>query len=284
MLNRRLYLTSTNVCAIETLAKLSKMFSNLPHIFDIKILTDSIEVKKVQFGAECCQFDNMSKLSNLTQFQYVELSGGHYQSYRYFNDYREDVFDLLTLHPVQMKAANEVTSRVFGNESASRLYYRLCVHIRRTDFMSYHMQHSTETFLSASLRFAFDYLSKEHKNIFVLFFGDDPGWAELQITNLSALFDKHFAKTIVMRSNEPIVDLAFASQHCQSTILTAPTSTFGFWIAYLSRSSPVFCNYNLVKSGTEFWMKQHRQTDMFLPDWIAIRYNNVTNAIDRVDL
>jgi hypothetical protein len=145
------------------------------------------------------------------------------------------------------------------------------------------MQHTTETFLHASLSFVLERL-KHRKSLSVLFFGDDPGWTRLQIANTSALFQRYSAHAHLIASNAPIVDLAFGARHCQSTLITAPTSTFGFWIAYLSRSTPVFCNYNLIKSGAEFWMTQHRQTDMFLPDWTTIRYNNVTHAIDVVDM
>jgi hypothetical protein len=36
----------------------------------------------------------------------------------------------------------------------------------------------------------------------------------------------------------------------------------------------------LIKDNAAYWITQHRHSDMFLPDWIAIQHNKTTNMID----
>lgn len=75
--------------------------------------------------------------------------------------------------------------------------------------------------------------------------------------------------------NEPFIDLAFSSKYCHSFIVTAPASTFAFWMNYLSKSiKNTFYNVDFLKDGV--LKKQHKATDYFLPNWIPLHFNRTT--------
>ncbi len=87
--------------------------------------------------------------------------------------------------------------------------------------------------------------------------------------------------TILYRDiDRPAVDWAFATRYCNSIILTASASTFGFWMAYLSTNATIYYNYDFSKiGGIE---KELIRDDFFLPDWIPLLFDvdngNVTIA------
>lgn len=68
---------------------------------------------------------------------------------------------------------------------------------------------------------------------------------------------------------EPEVEMSFAIDHCDSFIMTASSSTYAFWIAYLMCEKPIYYRRLTSNSGTN--EKDFFRFDAFLPQWKAIR-------------
>ncbi|KAL3096346.1 hypothetical protein niasHT_011596 [Heterodera trifolii] len=68
-------------------------------------------------------------------------------------------------------------------------------------------------------------------------------------------------------------DFAFAVMACDSLLITAQTSTFSWWIAYLMPDdATILYNSNFLKS-------LHKRTN-FLPEWIPIKLINGKMTLD----
>ncbi len=113
--------------------------------------------------------------------------------------------------------------------------------------------------------------------ISTILIGNDQKFATQLFANYS---DK--ITTIIFNSSKENVtyDLAFASRHCNSIILTASASTFGFWMAYLSTNATIYYNYDFSKiGGIE---KEFVRDDFFPPNWTPLLFDvdngNVTIA------
>ncbi|KAL3068979.1 hypothetical protein niasHS_015694 [Heterodera schachtii] len=68
-------------------------------------------------------------------------------------------------------------------------------------------------------------------------------------------------------------DFAFAVLACDSLLITAQTSTFSWWIAYLMPDdATIFYNSDFIQS------LHHRQH--FLPEWVPIKLIDGTMTLD----
>lgn len=105
------------------------------------------------------------------------------------------------------------------------------------------------------------------KDSTVILLGDDRSWAE-------ELFKAAPWAHVPPQRDRPTIDLAFASRYCQTVILTASASTFGFWLAYLSLDEDVY--YNKEFAISDFLRAEFTEADVFLPSWTALVQNKET--------
>jgi hypothetical protein len=72
--------------------------------------------------------------------------------------------------------------------------------------------------------------------------------------------------------------MCLAINYCNSIILTAPGSTFAFWLAYLlPDEAPVFYNDEITKNdASSTYGKVKWPYDAFLQEWISIKVENST--------
>jgi hypothetical protein len=76
------------------------------------------------------------------------------------------------------------------------------------------------------------------------------------------------------------VHWAFAVQYCKSIIQTAPASTFGWWMAYLSSNATIY--YNTKYSTPGGIERELVRADFFPPEWIPLTMSdNGTVTIDK---
>jgi hypothetical protein len=76
------------------------------------------------------------------------------------------------------------------------------------------------------------------------------------------------------------IDFAFARDYCNSILLTATASTFGWWLAYLSNADAVYFNQKFFKDDAN---NDYRNAiafdDYILPNYIALYYNESQKRI-----
>ena len=72
-------------------------------------------------------------------------------------------------------------------------------------------------------------------------------------------------------------DMCFGINYCDSMLMTASASTFGWWISYLMKpNSTIFYNSQITDHGD--LTKDIHDFDIFPPDWIKL---TVANGIAR---
>jgi len=193
--------------------------------------------------SEICDRDNIkiSSVYNEPKFSYTEipytkdlLIKGYFQSYKYFEDYENDIQELFTLPTSIVRAGyDNITS----------------VHVRRGDYVNlkhYHGICDLEYYQNAM---------KEIGNSHFLFFSDDMDWVK-----------ENFKGDNISYSNydEEIIDLALMSI-CHNNIIA--NSSFSWWGAYLNKNK----NKKVIAPKNWFGPKGPKDTqDLIPPSWIKM--------------
>jgi len=149
----------------------------------------------------------------------------------------------------------------------------LCVHTRRKDFTSLGIE-SKEDFTYHSIEFIHRQLmNRSHGslNITTVLIGDDRKW----MLNMTKEISKSYHPTLTPRSSNRGEDMCFAIEHCNSLIITAPASTFGWWMGYLGRERAsqkgadmvVYYNGDLERETAENTYTR----DNFPPEWVPLK-------------
>uniref|UniRef100_A0A914VLJ5 L-Fucosyltransferase n=1 Tax=Plectus sambesii TaxID=2011161 RepID=A0A914VLJ5_9BILA len=126
-------------------------------------------------------------------------------------------------------------------------------------------------FPRSSIEYVRNKLKILHRESLVALIGDDVLWAKSRFRN------DHWARIPSAMSKRPTIDYAFFAQHCQSIILTASASTFGFWSAYLSSATAIYYNSKFDKDNQ--LTSQLKPEDFFPPGWIPLHHNISTNSV-----
>ncbi|KAF1762069.1 hypothetical protein GCK72_010331 [Caenorhabditis remanei] len=104
--------------------------------------------------------------------------------------------------------------------------------------------------------------------------GDDPNF-EANIYENTVIADKRTeiknAAEYFVSKNSPDNDLAFSRYHCDTVLITAPSSTFGWWLGYLSKRQNVY--YQDIRSTNDVNYKKGELNpdDFFVPRWTSIK-------------
>ncbi len=96
------------------------------------------------------------------------------------------------------------------------------------------------------------------------------------LQNISYYFSP-FSTILNREMDRPAADWAFATRYCNSIILTAAASTFGFWMAYLSKNANIYYNYDLSQiDGIE---KEFVRDDFFPPNWTPLLFDDDNETV-----
>ncbi|KAK6034129.1 hypothetical protein COOONC_28365, partial [Cooperia oncophora] len=213
-------------------------------------LQDGINGTLVKFANHsCCVYDDPRRLLKYTD-KYILLDFSFAQNPRYFEDIIEEVREILEFSPEIVSEGNYLldslkvlvscepitagnTSNSNGSRSPRKFSFwarphqsALCIHIRRTDFL----ERNISTDMMATVKAANDIARGKGIDRFLVF-GDD------------AKFMYNLTRTIIKEGNwnpnaafvsqfSEAIDFYVASQVCHSFLITAVTSTFGWWLAF----------------------------------------------------
>jgi hypothetical protein len=270
-LNRVPYVNLKNVsdCILNQMKEMTSYFPQLPFAIEIKAVSKKLTAN-VHFGVpKCCHYYDVNELFKYNSSRFIHLSGYYLQSFKYFDKHKADVLKLLTFTEEDIATTDRIAKETFKYDTN----HKLCVHIRRGDYLKSRMhRHTTEDFTKASVSYVREKLLKAGINSTVAFLGDDRPWAK-------ALFVNETWAHVPERTNRITTDYAFVARHCQTVILTASASSFGFWAAYLS-SADVY--YNVDFSISALLANQFTLNDVFPPKWKSISINNTTHIITEV--
>jgi len=171
---------------------------------------------------------------------------GHFQSYKYFDDYRSGILDLLQPTDEVNTYLNTKYAHIINNNNT------VGVHIRRGDYLKYSHHHHN---LSINYyKNAINYFI--HDNPTFIIFSDDIAWCK-----------EHFVgdNFIFIEGETDVVDLYLMSM-CKHAIIS--NSTFGWWGAWLIQ------NQNKVVVYPNVWFGPGHASlntwDIFPVNWICL--------------
>ncbi|CAJ0591775.1 unnamed protein product [Cylicocyclus nassatus] len=232
---------------MEYLCQMEKVF---PRLKETYILAER-ETKQtiVPFSYWCCNYIDPSMYSgNTNQFLLLDFKYG--QNPKYFADYIVDVRAILQFSKEAEKNGSDILL-LLQNYSDS-----MCVHTRMTDFVI----RNASTKMNETVKAANSIAKKKNLSHFLIF-GDD--------MNFMVKLSKTLAKDSGWRKNAKAIcygeymDLYIASQLCASFLVSAPRSTFGWWLAFFVQDQKaVYYLDDTRRSVLKMPIKEH-----FLKSW-----------------
>ncbi|KAL3070436.1 hypothetical protein niasHT_032226 [Heterodera trifolii] len=186
--------------------------------------------------------------------KYLKIDGSAFQSYKYFESRRTEIRQIFQIGQDLCKTMEEYKNELFGDDQS----HKFCVYTRKGDFSKF-----TETkkdFTEQGIEFGFKYLMESFNNISVVLLGEDKQFLKDLKINRQLIANVYLPK-VMPRMN----DMAFAIKTCDSLLITAQSSTFGWWIAYLMPdNATIFYNSKFGKGVP------HTRLN-FLAEWVPIQ-------------
>ncbi|KAJ1373449.1 hypothetical protein KIN20_035848 [Parelaphostrongylus tenuis] len=180
--------------------------------------------------ASCCAYGNPGKrlLNESAKFLLLDFAYG--QNPRYFTDYLSEIRNLLRFSAKIRREGKQATELLQLNNEGM-----LCIHIRMTDFTRLNVS----TNFNKTIRLA-NKIAKQQ--IYVLLFHTHCVIRLLfQMVHALTSHTSHIkggaVHAAIVSDFDEVTDLYLASQVCQSFLITAPTSTFGWWLAFFHKGS-----------------------------------------------
>jgi len=168
---------------------------------------------------------------------------GYFQSYKYFQEYRQQILELFKFKDHIINQGNEILLNFNSQKNVA-------IHVRRTDYTqlaSWHTNLGPEYYAEALKHFP------EHKKIVI---SDDIGWCMSQ----EIFNDAYFVKT-----GNPYVDLYIMTM-CDNNIIA--NSSFSWWGAWLNKK-----NDKIVVAPSNWFgpSNSHNNIKDLIPEeWIKI--------------
>uniref|UniRef100_A0AC35ETF9 L-Fucosyltransferase n=1 Tax=Panagrolaimus sp. PS1159 TaxID=55785 RepID=A0AC35ETF9_9BILA len=266
--NRSAFFPASNRCQKNTMPEIKATF---PNFFNTIKLLNAVpkESIKSDFALDCCRYQNPNTMHDVQQ-KYLILNGNFMQSFKFFDYRKNDIRYFFDFDMKVKKAVEENGKKLFGNDSS----HKLCVHIRRGDFIQHEQLESRAEFVEPSIPFLHKNLTQKGiSNISLILLGTDHAF----IKNLK--FNQSNFKSIyhpILKSRGE--DMHFGIQYCNSLLITASGSTFAWWIGYLMpEGSQIFYNGQIGKNRT--YSKDFYDFDMFPSNWNMLELNRSTKTI-----
>ncbi|KAL6737498.1 hypothetical protein Aduo_011135 [Ancylostoma duodenale] len=202
------------------LEQMTKVFPRLQETY--VIAPANISETVVPFANSCCVYDNPSRLSN-NNASYLLLNFIYGQNPRYFDKYLPDVRQILTFSDDYRREGDYIVDLLKITHSNL-----VCIHIRKTDFDV----RNISTDMMSSVEAANTIARKKGLSQFIIF-GDDQEF--MQNMSRTIVEVGNWEKDAVLVSKfEDYIDLYISSKLCDAFLITAVTSTFGWWLAFFA--------------------------------------------------
>ncbi|EFO84273.1 hypothetical protein CRE_15600 [Caenorhabditis remanei] len=256
-LQRSPVINATNPDYVSTLSKnIQPIFPKLVEQFQLKIIPfTAIAHEHTNWGA-CCKFDNPAKFINRSE-QHIMLDGHYFQSYKYFHHMRPKIREWLAPSKLTAVRAEILLPAKHRDDLI------ICTHVRRGDFQydGVH-QPSDATFTRAATDFLVEFYRTENYKFLQETNGTRYNYT---LPTVSPLYTAVLTPTLT-----PEIDLGFSRLFCDVTLITAPSSTFGWWLSYLSkRKSTTY--YRDITESKDGVIGEMREEDFYPPEWVKLK-------------
>ncbi|KAI1715910.1 glycosyl transferase family 11 domain-containing protein [Ditylenchus destructor] len=182
--------------------------------------------------------------------KYVVISGNYLQCYQWLEPVHEEIL------------------QIFNWPDMS---HKLCLHHRRGDFISLGWA-SKMDFALAALEFVYQKIRDHFGPTSIVLLGEDRDFSRKLLKEFTQSNKKTPNVHIPVFPKDSLADdQSFGSLVCDSLIITASSSTYAWWMAYLMRSAKN-ASAGLIFYNSEFHSTFHYQK--FLPNWIPLKFLN----------
>lgn len=181
---------------------------------------------------------------------------GFYQSWKYFDDYRDDVRSLFTFRDNTSKMVDSFLEGLISEVGVNQVRF-IGIHIRRGDFLQLldkGFTVSEEEYITEAVGF----YESVFRNITFVVCSDDKTWARDHVTSARS-------RVVISPFEREDFDLCLLSR-CFAVVMT--TGSFGWWGGWLA-NGPVVYDNSFPKVGS-YLARQFRKRDFFPPEWIGL--------------
>ncbi|GMR59702.1 hypothetical protein PMAYCL1PPCAC_29897 [Pristionchus mayeri] len=234
----------------------------------------------IPFGAvfnyqsyHCCRFNpRWESISPKGPVTTVKVA--YIQSFKYFESI--DLSDIRHLLAVNETLRSIAREGLIPISTLNNFDHKLCVHSRRGDFLhSFEQAPSTQEFTVPAVDFVLRQLKSKARHPLVVMMGDDLYWQRETAKKIKS------AETVVLprsaSSTSASIDWQFSEMHCDTVLLTAAASTFGWWTAYVSKGQQVY--YNSIY-GKQDRFGDHLDPHEFFPNsWTSLELDRSHNEV-----
>ncbi len=204
-----------------------------------------------------------SEIPNLKHISYLKLFG-YFQSYRYFHDKRDNVFEMMNLKQLKEEVLQE-------NKGLLTDFYNISMHFRYTDYRKKPDYHPLMplTYYVQALNHLNSLLKGNSKKIQIIYFRENAenDFVEDIINQLKLIFPQ----IIFTKADDKITDWKqmLLMSLCDSNIMA--NSSFSWWGAYFNQ------NVNKIVCYPKKWfgkrLTHYNTKDMCLDDWHSIDFS-----------
>ncbi|PIC29168.1 hypothetical protein B9Z55_020846 [Caenorhabditis nigoni] len=198
--------------------------------------------------------DVISIVPNLME-QFLVVNGS---SWKYFPDRRDEFLGYL----------KPLRKRLYTLPQSNNFTYVKCVHIRRGDFPAFKIPVADRIFILNALKFIESKEKVSRQMTATVFFGDDFEFMHGLRADVPYSF---------VSQNEPVDDIFYAKNNCDLVLITAPRSTFGWWLGYFSKGNKTYHMDILYTDDYGIRTGHTTPSDYFLPHWTPLKYAGVDN-------
>ncbi|CAF1011971.1 unnamed protein product [Didymodactylos carnosus] len=230
-----------------------RIINELRLYFQINLCQTNIEPntleKLIQWHNACTFYSDLMKPNVLAVFNYLELKG-FWQSYKYFDNYIDEIRGQFTFKPeIKQKIASSNLRPYQTNSSNVTL---IGIHIRRGDFLSVRRVSSNDYILESMI-----YFNKKYLNQTMFIIGsDDKPYCQKHFGNISNVF-------ITPQTFSAGEDLAILSS-CKHVVITA--GTFGWWAGFLVQAKVI---HDVKSHQDPTAIDNNCKTDQYFPNWFS---------------
>ncbi|WKX91463.1 hypothetical protein Q1695_009921 [Nippostrongylus brasiliensis] len=253
-LGRRQYIRTLNSEGFyigEHLKKIETIFPRLVNAYSVLKVWNEHRVPFAQRNGHisCCEYEDPVRLMNRTE-QFLVLDFHYAQNVRYFEYMISEIRQLLEFSPSVAEEGKEVLQRLAMSNGEA-----MCAHIRRTDFVDLNVASDFHSSVDDIVSIA----SQQNLSKFLIF-GDDADFMRRMTDNIDSRLNTIGKTRALFSRHWEGIDFYLASQACGAILITAPTSTFGWWLAFfVQNQNAVFYSRDLRRMGDKI-----PQKDMFL--------------------
>lgn len=188
-----------------------------------------------------------SIFEHLNENQYLI---GHFQSYKFFEEYREAILNELQF------STNKISEKTMLFASEMQRYNSVSVHVRRGDYLNgYYYETLGKICDIAYYQRAISAIKEKVVNPHFYIFSDDPDYVTKNLNIENATFVNF------NRGNDSWQDMYLMSQ-CKHNIIA--NSTFSWWGAWLNN------NPQKIVIAPNRWFTNMDNDEIVLPEWIRL--------------